>query len=167
MAYTTTIGITFTKTHAEHIASKIAADLYQMQRFYGSPSEQKIKDYVTELIAFLADGYLKSIDYGFKKNDEWILAISYEISQTTGGIRDDNSGRIPIGKDITGASWGSFLRYNDKYENLSSTEISEFQSKLPFKREGTTDPFNGQYSSYDKTYSTGGTDANRKIITKY
>jgi hypothetical protein len=165
MAYTTTINTTFTKTHAEHIASKIAADLHQLQRLYGYPSEKQINDYVVELVNFLADGYLKSVDYGFRKNGSWILAVSYEINETTGTLRDDNSGRIPVGKDITGATFGSYLRNSSRYEDLSSTEKDKVLTTIPIKRQGGDDPLSGLIGNHDKTYASGGVDAIRKIIT--
>jgi hypothetical protein len=166
MAYTTTINTTFTKTHAEHIASKIAADLYQLQRLYGSPSEKQISDYVIELINFLADGYLESVDYGFKKNGEWILAVSYKICETTGNLRDDNSGRIPVGKDITGCAWGSYLRNNRKYYDLPGAQKDKILATIPIKRDHAPDPLSGSSGNHDKTYAAGGVEANRTVIFK-
>ena len=37
---------TFTRTHAVYLASKVAADLKQMQLFYGKPSDGNIEAYI-------------------------------------------------------------------------------------------------------------------------
>lgn len=166
MSYTTTINTTFTKTHAEHIASKIAADLRQLQGFYGSPSEQKINDYIQELVILLSDGYLKSIDYGFQKDGEWVLVLSYEIYESSGTLKDDNTGRVPIGINTTGASWYSYLRKSSKFENLSFSEQEKIESSINIKRSGASDPSIGLFSSHDKTYSSSGVGADRKVFSK-
>ena len=48
----------FTLTHAKQIASKVATDLKRMQRFYNSPSDDRIKAFEEELIQFLKGDYI-------------------------------------------------------------------------------------------------------------
>ena len=165
MAYTTTANTTFTKTHAEHIASKIAADLHQFSRFYGNPSDQAIKNYVQELVILLADGYLESVDYGFQKDGKWILALSYEVYESTGTLKDDNSGRIPPGKDISGATWYSYLRRSSKFWKLSNEDQEKIHTSITIKRSSASDPSTGVSSNHDKTYSSTGVGTDRKIIS--
>ena len=52
-SYTFSETATFTITHARHIAAKVATDLKRMQRFYGEPSDIRIKNYETEVIELL------------------------------------------------------------------------------------------------------------------
>lgn len=159
-----TITNTFTVTNAEYLASKVAADLRQLKSFYTQPSEEKIDQYVKELVILLKGGYISSVDYGFTKSDSWVLAISYSVNPVTGQLVDDSPGRVPAGKDISGASWGSFMRYSTKFENLSGAEQATVKSTLPFQRGGAADPQDGLYGLNDKTYSSGGQQINRKII---
>ena len=49
MTYSYTTTSTFTRTHAIYLASKVAADLRQMQLFYGRPSNENIEAYIEEL----------------------------------------------------------------------------------------------------------------------
>lgn len=166
MAYTTTGNKTFTKTDAEKIASKIATDLFQFLRFYQFPSEKNIDDYVAELIILLAEGHLESVDYGFQKEGKWVLALHYEIYESTGSLKDDNAGRIPPGIDISGASWYSYLRKSKKFTALSTEQREKIEATIPIKRSGAPDPLSGLTGNYDKTYSATGVGADRKIIIK-
>lgn len=166
MAYTTTYNNTFTVTHADHIASKIAADLYQLFRLYGSPSESDINNYVKEISILLAGGYLKSVDYGFKKDGKWILTLCYSIDESSGIFKDDNAGKIPFGVDISNAIWGSFLWKNNRFTSLPSDEQIKIISSIPVKRSDGSDPKQGIVGLADKVYSAGGVNANRSIIAK-
>jgi len=159
---TNTLTNTFTITNAKYLGSKIAADLYQMQQFYGSPSLAEINDYVDEAVTLMKDGYLKSVDYGFKKNGKWVFALSYEISAY--GTVDNNPGRVALGTNITGATWGSYLRTTDKFENLSIADQQRIKNSISIKRSGAPDPQTGTYGLYDKSYSSGSVDLNRKTI---
>ena len=160
--YTNSQTNTFTVTNARYLASKIAADLYQLQRFYGEPSDTKIDQFVDEVVTLLKDGYFKSIEYGFKKNDKWVLALCYEVSQLNG--LDNSPGRVPIGVDISGASWGSYLCKSAKFHALPSAEQEKVLENLPISRVAWTDPKAGLTSTQDKSYSSGNVDISRRII---
>lgn len=154
----------FTVTHAEYLSSKIAADLRQIQSLYGSPSDIHINNYVQELIVLFKGGYLSSVDYGFQKNSAWVLAVSYQVSSVTGMLIDNSPGRVPPGKDITGATFYSYLRPSTKYNELSQTERQKVDDSITIKRSGAGDPQSGLMGIQDKTYSAGGQQVNRKII---
>ena len=79
MTQTYTTSETFTLTHAKYLASKVAADLLQMQMFYSSPSNEKINQYISELTTLLVHGYLESVDYGFRKDGKWVIQTSYSV----------------------------------------------------------------------------------------
>lgn len=159
---TNTLTNTFTLTNAKYLGSKIAADLYQMQQFYGRPSLTEINDYVDEVVTLMKDGYLKSVDYGFKKDGKWVFALSYEISSL--GTIDNNPGRVSLGTNITGASWGSYLRASQKFDNLALSEQERIKDTIKIKRSGAPDPQNGTYGIYNRSYSSGSVDLNRKTI---
>ena len=50
MTYSYSESHTFTRTHAVHIAAKVATDLKRMQRFYDEPSDEWIKKFEAEVI---------------------------------------------------------------------------------------------------------------------
>lgn len=155
---------TFTVTNAEYLASKIAADLRQFTSFYDEPTEARIDEYVKELVILLKGKYISSIDYGYKKGGTWVLAVSYTVNTATGQLIDDNPGRIPPGKDISGATFGSYLRYSPNFTSLSVEGQNKIKESLPFQRGGAADPQDGLYGNDDKTYSSGGQLINRKIF---
>ena len=163
----TTYSGTYTITNAQYLASKIAADLKQMQLFYGRPIDTEIDNFVQELVILLKDGYLESIDYGFKKEQSgsWILALSYAVNPLTGTL-DQNPGRIPPGSDITGASFYSFRRFSSKYANLLPTERQKIDALNPIKWSIGLDPLTGLFGTHDRSYSSGGQQIDRKIIQK-
>ena len=68
MTFTATTTRTVTRTKAHYVASKVAADLRRMQFYYDRPTESEINDYFEELTEMLAEEYVSSIEYGFKKN---------------------------------------------------------------------------------------------------
>lgn len=160
--YTTTS--TFTKTHAAHLASKIAGDLRQMQCFYNHPSDGKILKYIEEVVSLLLDGYLESVDYGFEKNNKWVVAVSYEV---VGGniYPDNNSGRIPIGVNIEGAHWRSYLRKSRKFWNLPPHVRERVEAQLPIQRGDGKDPAAGLVGQQDRTYFAGGVGIKRNTIS--
>src|SRR5438132_1715499 len=97
---TTTFSTTssFTRTHARYLASKIGADLRQMQLFYGQPSDDKIDDYMEEVVELLVGGYLDSVEYGFHRAWDWVIALRY-IVRNGDLVTDDRSGRVTSGID--------------------------------------------------------------------
>ena len=114
-------------------------------------------------------GYLSSVSYGFKRNGSWIEpTLNYTARDLAGGAaNDDDPGKIRPGKDVTGASFTSFLSYTNAYLNLTQTERDAFKSGLPFQRTtGSEPPVNG-YLASDRTYSAGGRALDRSSVRSY
>ncbi len=155
---------TFTVTDARYLGSKIAADLHQMQRFYGRPTDLEINQYIDEFVILLKDSYLESVDYGFQNNGSWVIAVSYEVGSFNS--MDQNPGRIVPGKDITGATWWTYLRKSSKFYNLSLEDRTKIEASLPFQRVGATDPQNSSIATYDKTYGSGEVEIKRKTYNQ-
>ena len=84
-SYTVTDTTTFTRTHARHIAAKIATDLKRMQRFYGEPSNSQIADYESEAVEFLKEGLLDTVTYGFRLNGNWIEPTLFYTARDLAG----------------------------------------------------------------------------------
>ena len=155
--YAITESITFTVTHARHIAIKIGTDLKRMQRFYGKPSDNSIEDYENEAIALLLGDYLDKVEYGFKtSNNEWRVALKYEAR--SGGVlsTDDSPGRIRPSVNVNGCHFTSFLITNSKWARLSpeSQEKVYQNAGVSFRRIEGKEPY-GNWAR-DKTYSAGG-----------
>lgn len=169
MSYSYTATQSFTETHAKHIASKVATDLKRVQRFYGQPSDYDISSYERELIELLKKGYLGTVTYGYKKNDNWITpTLRYTAKELFGtSSSDDDPGRIPVNANIEGASFHSFLTYSLTWDGLSQAEKDTFKRTLPFQRGYGSEPGISGYMSADKSYSAGGKSLDRSILKNY
>lgn len=163
---TQTESITFTITNAKYLASKVAADLKRIQRFYEYPTDDWIIKYEEELTLLLKNGYLKKMTYGFRRDNNWICptlsysAIDLQNMQGT----DDDPGRITIGAETGGATFGSFFEPSTKFENLSSDEKQRFNGTRPFDRGFGSTPGAVGYFSGDLSYSSGGRSLNRSTL---
>lgn len=171
MSYSHTFSdaLTFTRTHAKHIAAKVATDLKRIQRFYGDPSDKRIADYETEVVEFLKEGYLGTVIYGFQRNGSWIEpTLRYTARDLAGAsANDDDPGRIRPGADIRGASFYSYLTYSPAWNNLRESAKEEFRSRLPFQRSEAPEPGVNGRLSYDLTYSSGGHALDRASVRSW
>jgi hypothetical protein len=163
-SYTTTAS--FTRTHARELAAKVAADLRQMQVFYKEPTDQQINDFVEELVELLVGGYLASVDYGFRTNSGWVVALSYTVRSDGTLETNDRAGRVPVGANISGASWYSYLRKNSKWSNLTQSERDKIEALIPVKRSTANEPTVGFGNAWveDKVYSSNGTSFTRRTL---
>jgi len=168
-SFTLSATETFTITHAKHLASKVAADLKRMQRFYGDPSDQRIAQFEEELIELLKANCLEEVTYGYKRNDSWIEpALRYKAKDLHGMGGDDDPGRVPPGMDVSGASFYSFLTYNSNWDKLSVVEQAAIKARFSLERSTASAPTvsNGFFVE-DKTYTSGGRSLGRATIRKY
>ena len=165
-SYSVTDTMTFTRTHAVHIAAKVAADLKRMQRFYGVPSDERIQRFETEVVELLRAGYLGTVTYGFRRNGCWIEPTLFYTARDLMGVtaNDDDPGRIRPGAEISDASFYSYLTYSAVWNNLTSTEQEDFNKRLPFQRTGAPEPGVSGYVSVDRTYSSGGRALDRASL---
>lgn len=154
---------TFTRTNARYIASKIAADLRQMQLFYDKPTSSQIDEYVEEAVEYLAAGYLKSVEYGFRKDGNWLVSLRYEV-RYDGTLTDGSPGGVYAHANTTGASFYSFLSPNSAFYSLSAATQKDFEDKLPIDRSPVQEP--GHVNGYwvpGNTYASGGAGADRQM----
>ncbi len=168
-SYTYTDTVSFTHTHAVHLASKVAADLKRIQRLYGSPSDAAIADYEGEIIGLLKAGYLGTVTYGFRRDGKWIEPTLRYTAQDLAGsaANDDDPGRVRPGANIAGASFYSYLNYSGAWDRLSYEEQHRFKETLPVSRGGAAEPGTSGYFSADKTYSAGGRALGRSSMRGY
>jgi hypothetical protein len=157
MTQSYTTSQTFTRTDARYIAGKVAADLLGLSKAYGNPTEQHIANLMGELTEYLVDGYLDRITYGFRKGNQWVVALKYKGTEIGSLTTDDRSGRVPRGADVTGASWCSHLVLNGKWDALSAERQASYERALPIHRTNGTEPSPGAGGWIeDKTYSSSG-----------
>lgn len=171
MSYSYTISETrtFTVTDARHMAAKVATDLKRMQRLYGSPNDSDIAEYEAEIIEFLKEGYLGTVTYGFRRNGDWVEpTLRYTARELAGAAAsDDDPGRVRPGADIRGASFYSYLTYSEAWNRQSQWEKDAFKKRLPFQRNGASEPGVSGYFSDDRTYSSGGRALYRASVRSY
>jgi hypothetical protein len=166
MSFSFTTTASFTRTHARELAAKVAADLRQMQVFYKKPTDQQINNFVDELVELLVGGYLASVDYGFRTSSEVIVALSYTVRSDGTLDTNDRAGRVPVGADISKASWYSFLRKSSKWSALSKSEREKIEASIPVKRSVGDEPNigSGNFWIEDKVYSSNGTSFTRRTL---
>jgi Bacterial HORMA domain family 1 len=171
MSFSTTItdSGSFTITHARHMAAKVATDLKRMQRFYGEPNDEWIASYETEAIELLRAGYLGTVTYGFKRDDNWVEpTLRYRAADLAGlAANDDDPGRIRQNADVSGAAFYSYLTYSSAWDQLTSDKRDAFKKSLPFYRGGAAEPGVSGYLSEDRTYSSGGRALYRASVRNY
>ncbi|MBX9860576.1 MAG: hypothetical protein K2Y20_13460 [Sphingomonas sp.] len=168
-SYTISATESFTVTHARHMAAKVAADLKRMQRLYGSPSDSDILTYEAEVVALMKAGYLGTVSYGFHRNGSWIEpTLIYTDKDLMGGSAlDDDPGKIKPGKDVSGASFYSYLTYTAAWDALTADKRDAFKKSLPLYRGGAAQPAISGYLEADRTYSAGGRSLGRSTVRSY
>ena len=161
--------IAFTRTHAKHMAAKVATDLKRMQRFYDQPSDADIANYEEEVIEFLKEGYLGTVMYGFRRNGNWIEPTLFYTARDLAGASANNDapGRIHPRANISGATFYSYLTHSSSWERLDAAEQEEFTQRLPFRRTGAPQPGIDGYLSQDLTYSSGGRALDRAMVRSW
>lgn len=168
-SYTLTETETFTVTHARHMAAKVATDLKRMQRLYGYPADARIAEFEAEITEFLKEGYLGTVTYGFKRNGEWIEpTLRYTARDLAGGAaNDDDPGKVRPGRDVSGATFYSFLTYGGAWYGASDADKAAFEKRLPLQRGTASEPGVNGYLSDDRIYSSGGRALNRASVRSY
>jgi len=168
-SYSYSESSTFTLTHAKHLAAKVGSDLMRLQRFYGSPSDERIGKFEGEVAELLRLGYLDTVTYGFRRDGQWIEpTLRYTARELGAGATDDDPGRVKPGLDVTGAKFYSYLTHNAAWDALTSEQRAAIEAKLPLQRNGAPEPtVSGGYFADDRSYSAGGRTLGRQSVRSY
>lgn len=168
-SYTLSGTVTFTLTHAKHIAARVATDLKRIQRLYGSPGDEWITAYEAEAIELMKAGYLGTVTYGFQRDGHWIEPTLRYTARDLAGMTasDDDPGRIRPGADVTGATFSSFLTFSNAWDRLTPPEKEAFRAGLPFRRGTGDEPGVNGYLAPDLTYSAGGRALDRSSVRSF
>jgi|SRR5215470_2019958 len=160
-SYTRSASNTFSLSSARYVASKVATDLRQLQRYYGRPPDTDIADYAEEIAVLAYHGYVDKVIYGFQRNEDWVLTLEYTMVNGT-LTADDRAGGVYRYADVTGAPFTSFLTTTWSWWLLADAGREEINKSLPFVRTpGTAPGYRGGYHTFDRTYSTNGTGFTR------
>ena len=144
MTATATRATTFTITDARYVGAKIGADLRLLNALYGRPSLESISDFAEEAALLLRDGYLGTVDYGFRDTatNAWKLRLRY--TATTGGhLLDDRPGKLPTGAAVARYPFCSYLTYSVTFEALAPARQDAAREALPIRRVGADEPVAG------------------------
>ena len=161
MSTTFTNTVTFNRSHARRVATKMAADLYRLQHTYGWPTEAIIEDLIEEVTELLARDYLKSVEIGFARNGQRVISLKYHARLDGTLTTDDNAGGIPRGVEVSGCEHINFVIYNSNWANLTDQQRRDF----PYQRSYGDEPTDGVgYWVHDRTYSSGGGGTERKTF---
>jgi Bacterial HORMA domain family 1 len=163
MSYTYTQS--FTRTHARHLASKVVADLYQCSLMYDRPSAESLPGYEEELVALLADGYVESYEFGFKRDGRRVLSWHYTVGPAGVLEGDSRSGSLLRGVDLGNAHYFNFLTHSSAWFGLTETARESIEANLPFRRTAGSAPSDGSgYWATEHAYSAGGVLVQRKVF---
>lgn len=131
----------FTIIDARYVGAKIAADLRMLHNLYGKPTLTRIDDYTEEVALLLRDGYLNTVDYGFREPSGTAWRVRLRYTATTGGqLIDNRPGRMPAAADVTGLDFYSYLTYSTKYLQLAEATQASVKATLPITRTGAPEP---------------------------
>ncbi|KOY58712.1 hypothetical protein [Streptomyces sp. XY332] len=134
-SYSRSASSSFTITDARYVGGRVAADLRLLFNLYGEPALDRIDKFAEEVALLLCDGYLDTVDYGFRDTsaNTWKFRLRYKA--TTGGqLTDSRPGSFPDPVDLTGYGFHSFLTYSSAFGLLSSRQQAEVKEALPLSR---------------------------------
>ena len=169
MTYSYTRSATFTITHARQITSKVAADMHLCANYYGTPSEQHIRNLAEEFAQLLKDGYVSEYEFGYKNNGRRVLSWRYRVSSNGTITTDDRPGSILSTIDVSGAVFYTYLWYSATWSALTDDEQHKIEDDLPIRRT-TGDPpsdGNGYWTGVEKQYSSSGVGLTRATYRPY
>ena len=158
---------TFTITDARVVASKLGADLRNLNTRYGRPDLTVIPDYVEETAQYLKAAFLDTVDFGFKDGDSWVLRLRYRA--TAGGYLEDSvPGSLPGEMTVAGCPFHSFLITSAAYALATQAQRDALQAVLPFPRTAGVEPTaNHGSTGYATSYSRNGIGLGREVYVAH
>jgi hypothetical protein len=151
MTRSITRSVSFTITDAREVGAKVGTDLRLLHNLYGRPTLGKIDDFAEEVALLLREGYLDTVDYGFRDtgDNSWKLRLRYRA--TAGGqLLDSRPGSYPRDLPLENYAFCSFLTYSMKFLLLDGTDRERFTATLPVQRETAEEP-----TAYSGTTTSG------------
>jgi hypothetical protein len=141
---TGTRSASFTITDAREVGARVGADLRLLNGLYGRPHLAAIDNYAEEVALLLRDGYLRTVDYGFKDTatNSWKFRLRY--TATTGRqLVNSRPGSLPTTLAVADYGFYSFLTYSASFDALSAAGQAAVVAKLPIQRVSADEPSTG------------------------
>lgn len=141
MTSSITRSASFTITDARYVSAKVATDLRLLHNLYGRPTLAKIDDFAEEVALLLKEGWLGTVDYGFRDttDNSWKLRLRYRA--TVGGqLLDSRPGCYPRDLPLEDYAFYSHLTYSTKFLLLDDAGRKRFTATLPFQRTTANPP---------------------------
>jgi HORMA domain-containing protein len=155
-SFTRSATATFSLSSARYVASKIATDLCQLRRYYGTPTDTQIAEYAEEAAILTYHGYVEKVIYGFQRGPSWILTLEYTVVNGT-LTTDDRAGGVYRRADVAGAVFHSYMNRTPAWRSLTDADRNEINKTLPFTRTPADAPgYIGGHHTFDRTYSAQG-----------
>lgn len=169
MTASRTYNSTFTIVEARYVGAKIGADLRFLNAIYGRPILSSIDDYAEEAALLLRDGYLKTVDFGFRDADSGLWRLRLRYTATAGGqLLDSRPGSLPTGGKFDTCTWSSYLTHSAKWEMLTTAQQKEVESTLPIQRSGAVEPqLAAGTIAAGATYSRNGNGVTRDVSSAF
>ncbi|MEE1762935.1 HORMA-1 domain-containing protein [Streptomyces sp. SP18BB07] len=168
-SYSRSASGSFTITDARYVGGRVAADLRLLYNLYGEPSHERIEKFAEEVALLLRDGYLDTVDYGFRDTatNAWKFRLRYKA--TAGGqLIDSRPGSFPDPVDLTGYTFHSFLTYSSSFALLTSSQQSKVKEDLPISRTtGTAPSALAGTNTTGHGYARNGTGVSRDVYVAY
>ncbi|MFD0022809.1 hypothetical protein [Streptomyces sp. NPDC058382] len=168
-SYSRSASGSFTITDARYVGGRVAADLRLLYNLYGEPSHERIEQFAEEVALLLRDGYLDTVDYGFRDTatNAWKFRLRYKA--TVGGqLVDSRPGSFPDPVDLTGYTFHSFLDYSADFWLLSSPQRAGVKEALPVSRTtGTAPSATAGTSSAGHGYARNGAGVSRDVYVAF
>ncbi len=167
MAATGTKTTTFTITDARYVGAKVGTDLRLLNGLYGRPGLASIDNYAEEAALLLRDGYLRTVDYGFRDETTNLWKLRLRYTATTGGhILNDRPGKLPTEAAVAGYPFYSYLTYSATYDALTLAQKAAVRAPLPVQRVGAEEPETGLGSIQSgHGYGRNGAGVTRDVFT--
>jgi hypothetical protein len=166
---TRSVSDLFTIVQARYVGAKIGADLRMMHSLYGKPALDDIDGYTEEAALLLNDGYLGTVDFGFRHQDTngWKLRLRYTAT-TRGQLLDNRPGSFPTSAAVAGLPFCSYLTYSTTFQLLPAGRQAEITQELPVQRVGAPEPTasSGTLTS-GHGYSRNGVGVSRDVYQAY
>lgn len=164
MSHTYSTSTTFTRTHARHLGSKVAADLRQCSLFYDAPDLDMVSKYQEELVELLVGGYVAEYEFGFKRDGMRVLCWRYVVAPDGDMLSvTGDAGSLFARASIVGANYYNFLTYSDAWFDLQPSERETIKGGLPIARSSGSLPTDGNgYWAATRDYGAGGVRVSRQ-----
>jgi Bacterial HORMA domain family 1 len=167
MISTGTRSASFTITDAREVGARVGADLRLLNSLYGQPTLPSIDDYAEEVALLLRDGYLRTVDYGFKDTSTNVWKVRLRYTATTGRqLVNSRPGSLPTNLAVAEYGFYSFLAYSTSFDALNASYQAAILADIPVNRVSAAEPSTGAGTSRSgHGYARNGVGLTRDVFT--